>query len=94
MTIHPNRTYTPEEMLKMAQRLRSYRDCNVVAARMLESLASQLAAQEREGFSVLPNGGHMMTMCCCGKVWESGSKPDCACVNQPQSPDQDREVSP
>jgi hypothetical protein len=66
----------------------------VWAMQQLTSLASQLAAQKREGESALPNDGRMLTLCCCGKSWDSTAKPDCACVNQPPSPDQDREVSP
>ena len=51
MTIHPNRTYTPEEVREMALALRSLGGAKFRgdAADMLESLASQLAAQKREG---------------------------------------------
>ena len=99
MSNHSKREYTPEEIDVMCHDLRNtdpayLPDMANKAADMLESLASSRVAQKREGVSALPNAGRMMTMCCCGKLWESGSKPDCVCVNQPPSPDQDREVSP
>ena len=94
MTTHPKRTYTPEEMLKMAQRLRSYRDCNVAAARMLESLASQLDAQKRKD-DVCPE-----CKGCGGSPYQMGNRtmfsPCGVCHGKGfvPFPNQDREVSP
>ena len=52
---HPKREYTPEEIKAVANRLRNHpiavTDAHAIddARDMLESLASQLAAQKREG---------------------------------------------
>ena len=50
MTTHPKREYTPEEIRQMSAHLRFAGERYInQAADMLESLASQLAAQKREG---------------------------------------------
>ena len=53
MTTHPKREYTPEDIEAMANRLvkipTSFGREPLQAALMLRSLASQLAAQKREG---------------------------------------------
>ena len=49
MTTNPKRTYTPEQIQRVVDRLNSLRTgADHEAANMLESLASQLAAQKRE----------------------------------------------
>lgn len=50
MTTHPKREYTPQQIEAMVEDLREYGGSSNwhIAANMLESLASQLAAQKRE----------------------------------------------
>jgi hypothetical protein len=91
-----NYVQTAANMLEcLASQLAAQKSDNAQLQYALEqSEAKWIAAQKREGESALPNDGRMLTLCCCGKSWDSTAKPDCACVNQPPFPDQDREVSP
>ena len=115
MTAHPKREYTPEEIKAVANRLRNHpiavTDAHAIddARDMLESLASQLAAQKRDGEKdewrdTLALAAETLEVECEHQA-EGGHDLECArmkraaamirfILNQPPSPDQDREVSP